>query len=365
MQEVQGFLEGDWNYANLKGDTGPLVYPAGFVWIYSALYYITNLGKNIKVRAHQLAQWIFLGIYVVNQYVVLSTYSHLGAKWTSLCVLCASYRLHSIFMLRLFNDPVAMLFLNIAIYRAVHNKWAECVTWFSLALSVKMNILLYLPGLLLCLFLARGSRYIIKAIIEIVVSQVLVALPFLWHDAPAYLSRAFEFSRIFEQKWSVNWQFLSRELFTDPRFHLCLLGLHVGLLLVYLYRQTGHLPVSFLTAVVKDIENPPHVVHLPAECKGYAVVVRAFYLTNFIGIVCCRSLHYQFYSWYFHSLPFLALSTGFSIKSMLLLACIEYAFVMYPPTSLTSICLQLSHATILVRVSQLVAMKACVKPHQH
>lgn len=34
MQEVEGFLDGELNYFNLHGDTGPLVYPAAFVYIY-------------------------------------------------------------------------------------------------------------------------------------------------------------------------------------------------------------------------------------------------------------------------------------------------------------------------------------------
>ena len=29
MQEVEGFLNGTYDYMQLKGDTGPLVYPAG------------------------------------------------------------------------------------------------------------------------------------------------------------------------------------------------------------------------------------------------------------------------------------------------------------------------------------------------
>lgn len=35
MQEVEGFLDGERNYFNLRGDTGPLVYPAGFLYAYA------------------------------------------------------------------------------------------------------------------------------------------------------------------------------------------------------------------------------------------------------------------------------------------------------------------------------------------
>ena len=59
MQEVEGFVNGTFDYYELKGDTGPLVYPAGFVYVYTLLYAITGKGLNIK-----LAQYIFVGIYL-------------------------------------------------------------------------------------------------------------------------------------------------------------------------------------------------------------------------------------------------------------------------------------------------------------
>ncbi|KAJ1485426.1 ALG3 protein-domain-containing protein [Baffinella frigidus] len=37
MQEVGGVISGERDYSLLKGNTGPLVYPAGFVWFYSGL----------------------------------------------------------------------------------------------------------------------------------------------------------------------------------------------------------------------------------------------------------------------------------------------------------------------------------------
>ena len=47
MQEVEGVSNGTYDYSQLRGDTGPLVYPAGFVWLYMGLYYITSQGTNI------------------------------------------------------------------------------------------------------------------------------------------------------------------------------------------------------------------------------------------------------------------------------------------------------------------------------
>lgn len=40
--QVSGFLGGERDYGNLKGDTGPLVYPAGFLYVYSAIRYVTG-----------------------------------------------------------------------------------------------------------------------------------------------------------------------------------------------------------------------------------------------------------------------------------------------------------------------------------
>lgn len=40
--QVTGFLAGERNYAELHGDTGPLVYPAGFLYVYSGIRYITR-----------------------------------------------------------------------------------------------------------------------------------------------------------------------------------------------------------------------------------------------------------------------------------------------------------------------------------
>lgn len=75
MQEVEGVLGGEWDYQYLRGDTGPLVYPAGFVYIFIALRWLTDEGTNIL-----RAQYIFLGIYLTFMYVVMKIYQKCNVR---------------------------------------------------------------------------------------------------------------------------------------------------------------------------------------------------------------------------------------------------------------------------------------------
>lgn len=84
--------------------------------------------------------------------------------------LCLSRRIHSIFMLRMFNDCIAMMFCYIAIIFFINNKWLRGCILFSVAVSVKMNVLLFAPGLLLLLIQRLG---LVKAIIHVGVCGIV------------------------------------------------------------------------------------------------------------------------------------------------------------------------------------------------
>ncbi|KAK6023169.1 hypothetical protein OSTOST_11107 [Ostertagia ostertagi] len=70
MQQVECYtVKNIRNYSEIGGDTGPVVYPAGHLWTYSVLHALTNAGKNIRA-----AQYIFMGLYLLNLLAVLRLY---------------------------------------------------------------------------------------------------------------------------------------------------------------------------------------------------------------------------------------------------------------------------------------------------
>lgn len=89
-----------------------------------------------------------------------------------------AYRVHSIFVLRMFNDPIAALLAHASILALSRNRMLLASILFSLGVSVKMNVLLYAPALLLILVLTRGTARTIGYGIVMLVIQVRATLNF-------------------------------------------------------------------------------------------------------------------------------------------------------------------------------------------
>jgi len=303
MQEVSGFLHGERDYRQLRGDTGPLVYPAGFVYLYSLFYYVTGDGANVR-----LAQYIFIGLYVATMYIVHRIYIHCRLPPYLLVLLSLSKRLHSIYMLRLFNDCWAMLLLYVAVLLFINRRPLLSSAAFSLAVSIKMNILLFLPAHLLLLLQSQPLWRVAACGALMAAVQLLLGMPFLLHDADAYISKAFEFSRVFFYKWTVNLKFLPEPVFLHPITAQLLLAAHFVVLLYVLNRYAKG---GLVCVVQRALAALPSMLSSSGGAAMYGqpsalYAVSLYFLCNFIGVVFARSLHYQFYCWYAHTLPLLA-----------------------------------------------------------
>ena len=230
-----------------------------------------------------------------------------------------------------------MLFLYSCVYFLSKPKSSKFDTifstfFFTLALNMKMNILLFAPGFAVIYYRNLGLlKSAAHAIFGTLLLSVGLGLPFLLGDWRAYLAAAFNFSRKFEHKWTVNFRFLSEELFLDSRLHLALLAAHLAVLLYFLATWMA-------VACRKSTErfSPTQVVWI-------------MFTSNFIGMAFSRSLHYQFLSWYHHTLPALLFLPQFykTRSGLLVLGLVEFCWNTYPSTNFSSSLLHVCHAAIL------------------
>ncbi|PNF33442.1 Lethal(2)neighbour of tid protein [Cryptotermes secundus] len=352
MQEVEGVLNGTFDYTHLKGDTGPLVYPAGFVYIYTVLYYVTNHGQNIR-----LAQYIFASLYISLLCLVFRIYmkSKKVPPYVLVLTSCSSYRIHSIFVLRLFNDPVAMVLFYASVNLFLDSKWSLASLLYSMAVSVKMNILLFAPAILLMYLTCLGLKGTLIQLTICASVQILLGMPFILTNPIAYIHGAFNLGRVFLYEWTVNWRFMPEDIFTSLYFHMGLLVLHITLLLFF-YNSALTCLQSYATLigiekkVRRQLSNRTEKVNMDTASQ---LLLLPLFTANLIGIACSRSLHYQFYVWYFHSLPYLLWSTHFtSIGRLCILGIIELCWNTFPSTYLSSITLHLCHIIILLGLAR-------------
>ena len=348
MQEVEYVLEGERNYANIRGDTGPLVYPGGFVWIFIALRAITEEG--IDILRGQYVFGIILAmllsvVYTIYNRVVTSSGRHLVPVW-ALLLLVLSKRIQSIFVLRLFNDCIAALFGYCAVLAFSKHSFRWGCLLYSLGVSVKMNLFLMAPGILLVLWMGCGLLECMVCLSICATVQVLVALPFLLEYPWEYFSRAFEFSRVFKHEWTVNLKFLDESTFVSKPVSFLLLTLTVAAFIFFAFKWLGRDNQRLLNQRAFQwwsLSNSGLGTSLSPN-----FIVTSIFVSNFIGVAFARTLHYQFYSWYFHTLPWLLWHTGLPLvlKLSCLLA-IEVAFNVFPATWWSSAALQGAHFFLL------------------
>ena len=335
MQQVSLFVNGEFDYAKLVGDTGPIVYPAIHLYLYSILYYLTDHGTNIFK-----AQCIFGVVYLVTLSFVMACYRRAGAPTWLLFPLVLSKRLHSIFLLRLFNDTWATMCLWISIYGMQRRLWPLGALAYGFGLGIKMTLLLVAPSLAVILVQAVGaSEAFFLGAFDFII-QTGVALPFLGPEyGYTYIARSFDFSRQFLHKWTVNWKFVPEEIFLSSSFSVTLVVAHLSLLLVFLQnRWIKPSSLSIREFVRKYTGSMPEAEEQRISNNITAKFVMDTVLSSLaIGMLCARSLHYQFYSYLGWATPYLLWTSGTPWYLVLILCgAQEYFWNVYPSNESSS-----------------------------
>ncbi|KAI5842986.1 Lethal(2)neighbour of Tid protein [Morchella snyderi] len=338
MEQVAQYQAGERDYALIKGGTGPLVYPAGHVYIYSFLSDLTHQGADIVT-----AQYLFMGLYLSTLAMVFMVYREarvmISAPVYILPLLALSKRLHSIYLLRLFNDPFSIFLLFAAIYCWQKRQWTLGSAAYSLSVGVKMNTLLALPAVAVIYLLACGRDKAIKQAAIMAQIQFLLGAPFLGFAPKSYVTKAFEFSRQFMFKWTVNWRFVGEETFLSRKFSLGLLAVHAVLLSGFIVTRWKKPSQRSFTSFLALIVDPATGLedHQISQRVSPRYILTSVLTANAIGMLCARSLHYQFYSWLAWGTPYLLWRSGlgpFWVAG--LWAVQEWAWNVYPSTNESS-----------------------------
>ena len=109
MQEVEAVVVGVWDYAELRGETGPLAYPGGFVWLFAGL--VPFPAATAATCARRSA---FAAAYVATHALVFAVYARARPAgmppWVAapLCASKAALAVRAAPLQRLLGDPAAL-----------------------------------------------------------------------------------------------------------------------------------------------------------------------------------------------------------------------------------------------------------------
>ena len=256
-------------------------------------------------------------------------------------MLILSKRLHSIFMLRCFNDCFAVLFLWLAIFCLQRRSWQLGALFYTIGVGVKMSLLLALPAVAVVLFLGAGFASSVRLGAMMGLVQVLLGAPFLAENATGYLGRAFQLSRAFLYEWTVNWRFVDPKIFSSWAFSAFLMYSHLTALVVFAFDwfKPGGKSLQDVAGAVVRLRSP----FTPTEQKVVSRDVTPQYIlttvltANVIGLLFARSLHYQFYAYLAWATPFLLWRSGLDpVRTYVLWAAQEWAWNEFPSTPTSS-----------------------------
>jgi alpha-1,3-mannosyltransferase len=135
---------------------------------------------------------------------------------------------------------------------------------------------------------------------------------------------------------------LPEDIFLSKPLAATLLLMHIGFLIA--------LAIRWIRATCQQTRR---AIFLGKRLDSHYIVYTML-VSNFIGIAFARTLHYQFYCWYFHALPYILWAgDGNRLPNALcvvVLLGVESSFLTFPATPLSSAVLQSCHMLILLQI---------------
>ncbi|ELU39523.1 ALG3 domain-containing protein [Rhizoctonia solani AG-1 IA] len=362
MIQTDLYLAGERDYSQITGPTGPLVYPAGHVHIHHLLHNLTQ-GGSLKYLPK--VQELYAGLYLLTMALTFLVYRRAGIPQYVLLLLPLSKRLHSIYVLRLFNDCWSTPLSMGAIHAFQKRYWAIGCILFGCVISShhpfpasnfskqpchqhqNERLAIYACGLPGSTAYQRPHPFALVPLPN--VPRSLDTLSPLSRNIPYGIPR----QRIRPES-TIPLQ-MDRQLAVRTRAHIPKRTFCQRTPILPHY-STRNIRVRRMVQetrwrMVRSRTSSAKSGKGDRDSDRGSDIATVFFTANLIGILCARSLHYQFYSWYATQLPLLAWRTKYPIAlRIMILGIIEYAWNTYPSTDLSSGLLLAAHVLLLIGV---------------
>jgi len=133
---------------------------------------------------------------------------------------------------------------------------------------------------------------------------------------------------------------------TSKGFANFLLAAHLILLLVFLFGKWTHPQRGFGAWLTELRLN--ELGNTPARALNPRFVALSMSACNMIGILCLRSMHAQFYTWYQQTIPLILVFTeGLSVKFRVAIYILIEVCANRPPLAIASLGLLFGHISLL------------------
>lgn len=309
-EQSKQFWDGERDLSKINGKNGPWLYPALHVYTFVGVYWLTGIEEHLKY-----AQIINTIIHILTWIVSVKIYYHALKDRTPqhiwlVALWCIGTKVVANDIRRIYAESYNVLLVYFAIL--LFQKGKHFVGWMIIAVAMgfKMSVLLYFPAIY---YIVSKSVGVIRATIYIgiiMALQLVWAIPFISEYPDEYINTAFKFDRKFSIMGSINFHWiLYSPLFHSSLFTNLLLLAHVGLLLYVLFKKWLPLIDPYnrfnFWLSVKEIGLWPLSPWMSYKEQDPYLVAEVFFVWNYIGCACSRTLHQQFLVWLWYSLPFI------------------------------------------------------------
>jgi alpha-1,3-mannosyltransferase len=402
-QAYQVYQLKEYNYSKLMGDTGPLVYPAGHVWIHTACLQLSQwnvshwtsvkdqkvdlefpekyLDRNIyKLDVIKQLQWCFAIVWMMICYFALSLVQTVSLHQLNmhgnkrkiksisdnlsisecipfmftLILMSIHRRSRNVVITGFFNDSWAMLFGYLSLYLSTlleeHDfssvKWYSFLLSLSIGISIKMNILLLAPGVAMIMVSSLLSK-------KLTVRNALVWFYHVITSVSFMIVVQVVIALPFLMHDSTS--YLSRAFQFDRKFTQVWS-------INWFWIDTSVFSSTIFAKSLLALHLPCLALYFYFQAKDCSTKspiksMEMLIASNVIGILFSRSLHYQFHLWYWHMIPIVFLirrDTG-DFMSSITMYIIDLVFILLferswgvqPPTFDSSLSVTLHHAYLL------------------